>query len=228
MPAKLRRNLLFYLYPVKGSLWPWHLDQLNRHWRQFNGRKIIIVSTDKKTDDLRAVKRRLSSADAEFVAVRNDSHLGETKHFVKGLEMLESVRENELTFYAHGKSVTHSGKQGLIIQSWCEAMYHLNLSSPNLIGRLMAHRDAVGCFRQKIRHGGSGWHFPGTFFWFKHAALFKRNWRTISRGRYGVEGYLGRHIPIEKSGSLTPHRDYWELYNRALSLKECRRWLKEQ
>ncbi|MEK7859331.1 MAG: hypothetical protein AAB320_09350 [Elusimicrobiota bacterium] len=171
-----------------------------------------------------AVRRRLTGLDAQVLEVVNDPARGETRHFLKGLSLLRSKERDEMTFYAHGKGVTHRGLKSLIMQSWSEAMYAMNLSCVDDVERLMRRHDAAGCFRQELSHGGSRWHFSGTFFWFKHSAVFSRDWRKISRGRYGVEGYLGRHIPIAKSVSLTPYRHFVDLYGHVITRGECRRW----
>lgn len=222
----MKRNLYYYLYPVSGSLWDWHLDQLRRHAGAFNGKKVVVVAADRRTAPLAAVKRRLAGFGARLLRVRNDPARGEAASFAKGLGLLRSLDASEMTFYAHGKGVTHTGLKSLVMQSWSEAMYAMNLSAPGAVERLMRDHSAVGCFRQEVPHGGSSWHFSGTFFWFKHAALFARSWRDVERSRYGVEGWLGRHLPVEESFSLTPYRHFADLYRRGANRRETRGWLK--
>lgn len=221
----MRRNLFFHLYPVKGSFWDWHLDQLRRFRKAFNGRKIVVVAEDRRTAPFADVARRLEGLGAEIVRVPNDPARGETRHFLKGLDRLESLDENEITFYAHGKGVTHKGLKSLIMQSWAKSMYAMNLASIGSIEKVLRRRSAAGCFRQELRHAGSRWHYSGTFFWFKHAALFSRDWRKITRGKYGVEGFPGRHIPLADSFDLTPFRHFTDLYSHVITPRETRRWL---
>lgn len=222
----MKRNLYYYLYPVAGSLWDWHVDQLRRYAGAFNGKKLVVVARDRRTAPLAAVKRRLAGLGARLLTVRNDPRRGEAASFVKGLRLLRSLDDQEMTFYAHGKGVTHVGLKSLVMQSWSEAMYAMNLSDVRSVERLMADHAAVGCFRQQVPHGGSPWHFSGTFFWFNHAALFSRDWRDVDRGRYGVEAWLGRHLPVSQSFSLTPFRHFVDLYRRGATRRESRRWLK--
>lgn len=221
----MTRNLLFHVYPIKRSLWSWHLDQLRRFWPVFNGKKLVVVATDARTEPLAAVKRRLAGLDARLLETRNDPRLWQTRSFLSGLALLESRAQDAVTFYAHGKGVTYAGQDRLSIQAWCAAMYFMNLSAPGLIDRLLREHSSAGCFRHQMRHGGSGWHYSGAFFWFRNAAIFSRDWRDIQDGPFGVEGYLGRHIPLRDSCSLTPPRRFSRLYDGCVTLVECRRWL---
>lgn len=222
----MRRNLSYYLYPVSGSLWDWHLGQLRRYGRAFNGKKLIVVATDARTAPFAAVKRRLEGFGASVIKVPNDPRRGEAATFIAGLDRLRSLHDDEMTFYAHGKGVTHGGLKSLVMQAWSEAMYALNLSHVRAVERLMCSRSAVGCFRQELPHAGSAWHYSGTFFWFKHSAVFARDWRRIGRDRWGVEGWLGRHVPLEDSACLTPYRHFADLYARGATRREWREWLK--
>lgn len=222
----MRRNLYFHLYPLKRSFWTWHLDQLRLYWNAFNGRKIVVVAVDGRTASAGEVAARLQGLDVELREVRNDPARGETSAFIDTLRLLESSRPDEATFYAHGKGVTHRGLGSLIMQSWSEAMYFMNLSDVGLVDELLAEHAAVGCFRQEVPHAGSQWHFSGTFFWFKHSQLYARDWERIHRGKYGVEGYLGRHLPVERSFCLTPYRHFGALYDHVVTRRECRRWLR--
>ena len=45
--------------------------------------------------------------------------------------------------------------------------------------------------------------------------------------RYGVEGYLGKHIPARKAFSLTPFRHFTDLYAYAITRAECRKWRRD-
>jgi hypothetical protein len=221
----VKRNLYFFLYPAQGSFWRWHLAQLRRYWPVFNGRKIVVVATDRWSEPADSVARELRGLDARIVRRRNDLKTWQTASFVAGLSLLRSAREDEITFYAHSKGASHRGPNALWVRSWAEAMYLMNLSAPELIDGLMRDHDAVGCFRQKMPHGGSVWHYAGAFFWFKHSALFAGDWRDIRKDRYGGEAYPGRHIPLRRSCSLTPRRHYSRLYLGAVGRRECRRWL---
>ena len=53
----MRRNLLFYLYPRKGSIWPWHVEQLLKYRQAWNGRRIVTIAVDESTDTQETVLR---------------------------------------------------------------------------------------------------------------------------------------------------------------------------
>ncbi len=199
------RNLLFHMYPKKGSIWPWHVEQLLKYRDVWNGRKIITIALDDQTEDLKAVDSALAPLGAEIIIGKNDPALGETKFFIERLGLLESTNPDEATFYAHSKGVTR--RKGLLAASkiWTQAMYTLNLESIPSVEAALARHGMVGCFRHQIKHGGSLRCYAGTFFWIRHKALFSRNWKRIRRNSiYGVEGYPGIHFKWGELGAFTP------------------------
>lgn len=197
------RNLLFHLYPKRKTFWRWHIEQLVKFLPVWNGKRIVVVVLDDHTEPYADVLRELEPLDALVFFKPNDASLGEVKYFIPTLSLLESLDPEEATFYAHGKGVTRDGERE-VVRRWSKAMYDMNLAMPELIDRKLAVTPAVGAFRVRIPHSGAPWCFAGTFFWLQHAALFSRNWRDIENGRWGVEGYPGRHFKFEESFSTTP------------------------
>lgn len=196
-----RKNLCFYLYPLKNSpTWVFHLNRLKSYWPLFNGKKVITVATDERTADVEELKETLGQKDVTWRVIKNDKQLWETAGFVGMLECVENLSPDEATFYCHGKG---AGYMDVAKKRWVDAMYYLNLSSAKLIDNLLNQYDAVGAFQfRNTAHAGSDWHYSGTFFWLKHSAIFSKNWKDIEPTNYGVEGYPGRHIPVERSYSL--------------------------
>lgn len=200
----MKRNLLYYLYPRTSSVWRWHIEQLQKYWGAFNGRKIIVIAADQHTKASQKVLPVLAPLNAELVWVNNDPALGETKHFLEKLSLLESRDPQEATFYAHAKGVTQTGPWLAGAVSWSKGMYDLNLGNISAVEKALSLHSAVGCFKHLMNHGGARWHYSGTFFWFKHSTLFSRNWRSIEQSRFGVEGYIGRHLRWGEMGAFTP------------------------
>jgi hypothetical protein len=220
----MKRNLYFYLYPIKGTCWPWHLVKLRAYWNVFNGRKLIVIARDGRTEASERVLPWLGATDYQVMQVDNDPGLGETRSFLDGLARLQSSDPQEATFYAHAKGVTRPAHLLPNILAWCDAMYLLNLSSPELVDRLMERFDTVGAFH--LAPPGAPWIFGGTFFWFKHSALFSGRWTEIERTRHGVENYVGTHIPISRACPLAPLGEYEDLYRVRVPLGRCRAWMR--
>jgi len=198
------RNLLFYCYPVRGTSWAWHVPRLLEHRRVFTGRKIITVSIDEKTENPNVVLRTISPLEAEVRFVENDEKLGEAAHFVDLLGLVKSEKEDEATFYAHAKGVTRHGKDLVPILNWSWLMYEAALRFPELVDQKLKKAGVVGSLRYQHVAPRSGWCFAGTFFWFKHSALFRRDWKKIDETFYGVEDYPGVQFKLDESHCLTP------------------------
>jgi hypothetical protein len=196
----VKRNLLFHMYAKRKTHWAWHVEKLLEHSKAWNGRRIVGVVVDDWTESEDTIRRALEPLGAEIMVRRNDAELGETKHFVEMLGMLESLDPQEATFYAHTKGVSREGPELPAIKMWCRAMYDLCLSRPDVIEKLLETAAAAGAFRVQIPHSGSTWCYAGTFFWLKHSTLFSnKNWKDVEPGRWGVEGYPGRHLKFEDS-----------------------------
>lgn len=196
------RNLIFYCYPVRGSVWSWHVPRLLERLEVWNGRRLLVVAIDERTENLSTVFDTFARLDAEVLVRENDPKLGETAHFIDTLGLLESEREDEATFYAHAKGVTRKGAYLEPVLNWSRLMYDANLSRPALVDRKLAESPAVGCLRWEHEPPRRGWCFAGTFFWLRHSALFTRDWRRIDRGFYGVEDYPGAQFEKKESYCL--------------------------
>lgn len=208
----MKRNLLFHLYPVRGSCWKWHIEKLVDYRNAWNAKKVIVVAQDDRTVPTQEVRQAAEVLGAEFSEVKNDPRLNEVPHFHNHLKLFESQNSDEALFYAHGKGVTRPEFLRNIL-TWAEAMYYVNLSCPELIEALLRRYKAVGAFRHcNQNHGGSRWHFSGTFFWLRHDAIFGGAWDKPYGDRYGVEGFPGRIVPEKESISLTEGADYADLY----------------
>jgi len=174
------RNLVYYVFPIRGSIWNWNVDKVLKYWDGFTGRKIICITTDEATEKAETVKDKFASHGAEFLIDQNDPRLCETKTFIPALSLLESQRGDEITFYAHAKGVTRSGEVLTHVQSWADGMYEVNLRYLDVIDRILSKYSSAGCFlHESVNHAWSDWHYSGTFFWFKHSALFSKNWKKI-------------------------------------------------
>jgi hypothetical protein len=197
------RNLIFYCYPVKGTVWEWHAEQLKKYKSAWNGRRILVLSLDHMTVPEEKAREHFASLEAEVLIRKNHRHLHETAHFIEALSLLESRRSDEATFYAHAKGITRTGGMLEAMKRWSTLMYEANLSFPELIERKLSTFAAIGCLRWRLDRTPKKWCYAGTFFWLRHDAIFSKNWRDISQEKYGVEDYPGRHLEMRESCCLT-------------------------
>ena len=213
------RNLLFYCYPVRETIWPWHVDRLLERKSIWNGRRIIVLALDGRTDLESDVRARFEPVEAEILVRKNDPSLGEKAHFIDTLSLLKSTRSDEATFYAHAKGVTRKGPELEAVRSWSSLMYRCCLDFPALIERRLGQFATVGCLRWNHHyHSRTGWCWAGTFFWVRHDALFSRNWKDIDQSKYGVEDYPGRHFKIDEGSCLTmEHVEPVQLYTGTIN-----------
>ncbi len=221
----MKKNLYYFVCPANPPVWRWNVGRLLTHWGTFNGRRLVAVATGEGLEPEGVVRAAFDGAPAEFIAFPNDRDLRETAFFVEGLTCLQSLDPQECTFYGHTKGQAYEGRRLENVKRWTDAMYILNLGSPDLVDRLVGRHPIIGCFKRRIDHGGAPWHYAGTFFWFRHDALFSRNWRDICRTRYGTEGYPGRMFRDEEAFELTP-RWFRNLYKRAPLEATYRAWLR--
>jgi hypothetical protein len=203
----VKRNLIYHVYPRKKSLWSWNLGQIIERRAVWNGRKLVTVALDGTTESRDDVMRELAPLDAEILFEKNDPKLGETKFFVERLAAIRSLDPGEVTFYAHtkGASQANTSTREAASKMWAQAMYVLLLDNIGFVDETLGTFASLGCFRHRIKHGGSERCYAGTFFWFRHSILFDRGWSGIdATDRYGVEGYLGRHLRMNEMATLTP------------------------
>jgi hypothetical protein len=215
------RNLLYNCFaPIWSQEWELNVERLCRYADVFNGRRIILIKNGEKTEDPQKVEASFAPlGECEFMHYPNDPALGEVVGFVDALSRLESLRPDEVMFYAHTKGCKYIGvpdEAMLPIRQWRNRMYIECLTDMEKIERIVAMRPCAGCFRQKGSHPplppNSVWHFAGTFWWVRHDALFSRDWRTVTQHTHGVEAYLGTLFPYTESFCLYGDQPSYSLY----------------
>ena len=222
-----RRNLLFYLLPLRHSLkvWQWHVEQLRAYLPLFNGRRIITVATPGENNKLAIesiedVREAFGEEAAlvEFVERPNDPDLWETPAFAEMLGMIESTDPREATFYFHGKGVRRARQDP--IRLWCQEIYRHNLGRIDDAMDALRYWKACGIARSPTVPGGGdlgscGWHFAGTGFWFRHDALFaSAGWRSITPHSHAVEAFLGTQFAPSEVACLA-HDNIGSVYDAA-------------
>jgi len=223
---KLTRNLIYYIYPLANNgMWKWNVENLIRRIDQFNGKRFIGIAMDDKCSPLDEV---MAAFDGEipkenFIVKENSHSLGEVNLFSSLLEKVESLDENEITFYGHAKGVACVGDR----KNWGDAMYRTCLDYPEIVDHSLQENLITGTFK---KHGGfttmiippeEDWHYSGTFFWFRNKAVFSRKWGNVGQFFGGVECWPGKMFRNNESGCL-----FYECDFRTL-LQDLDLWLKE-
>lgn len=223
-----RRNLIFYLLPLRHSLkvWQWHVEQVRKCLPLFNGRKIVTVATPGEGNklDIEPIEdvREAFGEDAalvEFIERPNDPILWETPAFAEMLGMVESTDPHEASFYFHAKGVRRARQDA--IRPWCEEIYRHNLGRVDDAMEALRFWKAAGIARSPTTPGNGelgndcGWHFAGTGFWFRHDALFgAEGWREITPHSHAVEAFLGTRFRADEVYCLA-HDNVGPVYDEA-------------
>lgn len=197
------RHLLFHCYPRKDSdVWRWNVGQLLERWELFNGRKVIAIVTDQDSDSPQAVEQFVGR-ECEFMHFENQPKLREVATLLQGLERLWTTRDDEAVFYAHTKGITRNGHDGVL--QWAEMMYGVCLNDWPAVATALHGKCAAGPFLKVgmgFRGSASRWHFSGTFYWFRPAALFARDWRKVDPAWWGAESYPSLHFDLSEVSCL--------------------------
>lgn len=227
----MEKNLIYQICPLAcNSIWEFNVDILLRYIDIFNGRLLITIKTGKHMVKPELVTEKFKNyPHAEFIIIDNDTHPNEAYGFYTCLEKLAATAKNESTFYAHSKGVSpkYLPEDYINLNQWTEALYTHNLKDSGRIDELLQQYRAIGCFKRNryFKNINSDWHYSGTFFWFRHDAVFEnQQWNDSSNtAYYAVEGFLGRLIDSrsayciygENPGDLYLYRDSnWQKLNK--------------
>lgn len=200
-----RRNLIYHVWPKLGSNWRWNIEQLLARIDLFNGKRVISIVEDSQSEPPAAVMELLADHGCEFL-VQPNSPAGEAISFPGLLQKVASVADDELTFYAHAKGVKYGLPCPPNVQRWSDALYRTSLDDWLSVRAHLSHRAMTGSFRIPGRftaHRQLGdWHYSGTFFWMRNAAVFVRAWQQVQQFYYGVEAWPGSLFRREETGCL--------------------------
>lgn len=197
------RNLLMWIYPKKGPVWRWNVEQIARRIELFNGKKVFAIATDATTDSVQVALDAVDALADDVLHFQNS--IGEVTGFNALLGSVASTNPNEVTYYCHAKGVTKQGTPGMqSIQRWTEAMHEVLLDGYDEAQDALESHAFAGAFRAtKPAFGMSAWHFPGTFYWFRNSDIFSLpNWATVQNEYYGTEAWPGRLVGVSRSACL--------------------------
>lgn len=200
-----KRHLLYHLWPVRGQTWRWNVAQLLQRIELFNGRRIVAVVSDERTDDIAEVHAAFAGHGITFIE-RPNGPCGESDTFPLMLAEMAREHPDDLSFYAHAKGVKYEPQWPPAVRRWAEVQYAVALDRwPEVRAHLERHA-MTGLLRRMGRYANHGhvgdWHYSGTFFWFRHDAVFRRAWQAVPRFYGGVEAWPGMLFAPEETSCL--------------------------
>lgn len=214
------RNLLFHIWPVKGKMWLWNIGELKKRIDIFNGRRVIGIVYDNKSESPDAVMEALDGYGCEFITKPNDL-IGESVIFPEIVQKIASCNPEEVTFYAHAKGVKYEPKIPYTVKRWTDALYCTNLDDWIAVRRQLEQFAFTGAFKMLGRfrtHQNLGdWHYSGTFFWMRNVHVFHRDCLQIHKFYGAVEAWPGIYFKESETGclfldkirQLPYHQQFW-------------------
>jgi hypothetical protein len=203
--AAPRRNLMYHVWPVYGSMWRWNIEQLKKRLDLFNGRRLITIVHDNRSERPAVVERALEGWGCEFIIARNQPS-GEAATFPAMLRRIASRDTNDVTFYAHAKGVKYEPDVPPNIRRWAEMSYRAALDDWQAVGAQLERFAVTGPFRRFGRFSAHrnlcDWHYHGTFFWMRHAHVFTKDCFRVPPFYCGVEAWPGLHFTRDEGGCL--------------------------
>jgi predicted O-methyltransferase YrrM len=197
--------LIYHVWPVRGEMWRWNVEQLRSRIDLFNGKRIVSIVYDERSEDPEEVRKVLAGHGCEFIVVCNGP-LGEGLTFPSMLAQVRSLDPDEVTFYAHAKGVRHEPLVPRPVRRWSEILYRTALDHWPLVRAQLERYAVTGSFKMlgrfRAHHYTGDWHYSGTFFWLRHAYIFARDVASVE-GFYGcVEAWPGLHFKRQETGCL--------------------------
>lgn len=214
----VRRHLIYFVYPVTGNgVWQKNLNELKTRSDLFNGRRIVAICSasprkSHKLDHPNMVVEYLGK-DFETIQVsqKGAKRLGEVTAFPRLLQLVSPyTTPNDYTFYGHAKGVLSSQRMPATLR-WGEMMYGACLDRWDRVEEALRTSEITGAFR----HVGGlfPWHFSGTFYWFKNASCFARNWKNVPQRYGGTEMWPAMVWSYEETSCVFGHGvNFGQLY----------------
>jgi hypothetical protein len=213
--GEVRRNLMMYIYPIaQFQVWRWNIEQIRKRMHIFNGKRVVTVMTDGRTDSAEAVQRAFGDERIDsWVIGQNDLLRWEMAGLPQMMEYVHSCDPSEITFYCHAKGVQgpeHIDGPTFHEQprvKWATAMYGACLDDMPFVEKQLETHTFAGAFKRRMVHGArpfrSSWHFSGTFYWFRNARLFAiPQWNRFDQQWFGAETYPGQLVGWGQAAGL--------------------------
>lgn len=207
------RHLIYHIYPLRGETWRWNVQQLLRRIDLFNGKRIIAIVTDDKTESADVVAETFNpdwqddDNGFEFIVLPNDPKMREMVTFEKCLERLADHGADDVVFSAHAKGVTHANNDA--VRQWTTTLYETCLDYWPVVATQLENHPCTGTVKKVGRgftgndHSDSQWHYSGSFFWARCTDVFSRDWRDVLDQRwFGSETAISKWFSADEAGFL--------------------------
>lgn len=205
------KNLVYHIYPLKSGRdrWKRNLDQLLQRIDIFDGRRIVAIAVDNKSDSHETVRQYLGNAVHEYLIYNNSITKGELTSFIPLISQLETNDPNQITFRAHAKGVSQKTDRDRRrttphLMDWADMLYSANLDAMDLVyDQLTDHAMTGACrkFNQFPTQPGRC-SYSGSFYWFRDCYVYARNWREVFDRRFGVEEWPARMFEARETSCL--------------------------
>lgn len=199
-PGGWKRNLLFHMHSAPGA-WQWHAEQIRRRLPLFTGRRIIAVTTGGGLDDPAKIREALPGC--EVLEVPNNPTLREVATFEPLFGLLAGT--DGVTLYAQSKGATRKPPE--TGRRWAEVLYETCCDYWPWVEQVLRWHPLAGTFLKigtgwKAEQSRSDWHYSGSWFWFRNADLYAKEWRKIDQFNHGIEPYPSLHFGDHEAGCL--------------------------
>jgi hypothetical protein len=217
--------MLYHIWPnQENEVWKWNIQWLRHYINQFDGVRSVAVAVNEKSILIGNPKTAtLEEVQKEFEGVRIDNWIQFAnnpglRECITFIPLMETLPRNEgITWYGHAKGVRHTDYE-MYPLIWASVMYQLTLGNEKQVMELLEQYPFAGCFR---RHNEFHlpkhhvWHYSGTYFWFRNADIFARDWADLAPNFFaGVEAWPSRLFPASETGCIF-NDNAGNLYDRA-------------
>lgn len=193
------KHLHFFFYPRYGNSTWYHIDKIREFIWQFNGHRVCCVATNRDTIHDR-IRSDLVLLFDEVYEVPNNPRRRELVGFIPTLKRLQiagATGEDDAICFAHSKGQQEKTATDATVREWTNAMYETVVGNWSQAEAALAEGyPLAGSFKVigNFRTTPYRWHYSGTFFWARAAAIFEApNWTETCNRWWGSESYVGRH-----------------------------------
>jgi len=214
------RHLTYFVYPRTEDSWKWNLQQLASRWWLFNGTRILGIAHDNESASPDVVTEYAASLGMVFdhvLTAPNNKKLREVVLFADMIQLLhpESAGPDEVVFSGHAKGQKYDDPA--YTRDWADVMYRVNLDHWDAVKSALSTSLFTGAFREYgLFHRGFDWIYSGTFYWWRLAAIGKRQW-NVDQFFGGTESWPGKICDPRETSCLFMNdskrlyeKNYWK------------------